>query len=87
MTASDPADIIDTAAVGQTLNVSTQQAITDLQRARTEQVNKESAARLAKQKADQAVARRAVQPADGGVASLTQAQQTFQDAAGASSTS
>src|SRR6185312_5678774 len=56
LTASDPADILSTAAAGQTLSVSSQQVFTNLQRARTEQVNKESAARLAKQKADTAVA-------------------------------
>src|ERR1700754_1556392 len=54
MTASDPADIINTAAAGQTLSLSSQQVITNLQRARTEQVNKQSAARLAKQNADTA---------------------------------
>ncbi len=50
--------------------------ITDLQRARTEQVNKESAARLAKQNADQAVvdAEASQQTA---VSALTEAQQTF----------
>jgi cell wall-associated NlpC family hydrolase len=78
VTAKDPADILDTAAVGQTLNVSTQQAIADLQRARTEQVNRESAARLAKQKADQSVVD-AQSSQDAAVASLTQAQQTFKD--------
>ncbi len=78
VTAKDPADIIDTAATGQTLNVSTQQAIADLQRARTEQVNRDSAARLAKQKADQAVVD-AQSSQDAAVASLTQVQHTFQD--------
>ncbi|BBZ28334.1 peptidoglycan endopeptidase RipA [Mycolicibacterium madagascariense] len=78
VTAKDPADILDTAAVGQTLNVSTQQAITDLQRARTERVNEESAARAAKQKADQALLD-AQSSQDAAVASLTQAQQTFKD--------
>ena len=50
--------------------------ITNLQRARTEQVNKESAARLAKQNADQAVvdAETSQQTA---VSALTEAQQTF----------
>jgi cell wall-associated NlpC family hydrolase len=76
VTAHDPADILDTAAVGQTLNVSTQQAITGLQRARTEQVNRDSAARLAKQKADRAVLD-AQSSQDAAVTSLTQAQQTF----------
>ena len=52
VTAADPSDIIDTVATGQTLYVSSQQVMTDLQRARTEQVNRESAARLAKQNAD-----------------------------------
>ncbi|HYO00688.1 MAG TPA: NlpC/P60 family peptidoglycan endopeptidase RipA [Mycobacterium sp.] len=76
VTAKDPADILDTAATGQTLNAGTQQAITALQRARTEQVNRDSAARLAKQKADQAVVD-AQSSQDAAVASLTQAQQTF----------
>lgn len=79
--ATDPADILDTTAVGQTLNVSTQQAIGDLQRARTEQVNRESAARLAKQKADQAVVD-AQGSQDAAVATLTQAQQTFKSQQG-----
>jgi cell wall-associated NlpC family hydrolase len=76
LTASDPSDILNTAATGQRLAVSTQQVISDLQRARTEQVNKESAARLAKQNADQAVidAEASQQTA---VSALTDAQQTF----------
>jgi peptidoglycan DL-endopeptidase RipA len=76
LTASDPADILSTAAAGQTLSVSAQQVITNLQRARTEQVNRESAARLAKQNADKAVtdAETSQQTA---VSALTQAQQTF----------
>jgi cell wall-associated NlpC family hydrolase len=78
LTASDPSDILDTAATGQTLAVSTQRVISDLQRARTEQVNKESAARLAKQNADQAVvdAEASQQTA---VSALTEAQQSFRD--------
>jgi peptidoglycan DL-endopeptidase RipA len=76
LTATDPADIINTAAAGQTLSVSSQQVITNLQRARTEQVNKESAARLAKQNADTAVAD-AEASQQTAVAALTQAQQTF----------
>jgi peptidoglycan DL-endopeptidase RipA len=76
LTAGDPADIISTAAAGQTLSVSSQQVITNLQRARTEQVNKESAARLAKQNADKAVAD-AEASQQTAVAALTQAQQTF----------
>jgi cell wall-associated NlpC family hydrolase len=76
LTASDPADILNTAAAGQTLSVSAQQVITNLQRARTEQVNKESAARLAKQNADQAVAD-AEASQQTAVSALTGAQQTF----------
>jgi cell wall-associated NlpC family hydrolase len=76
VTATDPADVINTAATGQTLSVSSQQLITNLQRARTEQANRESAARLAKQKADQAVID-AQGSQDSAVAALTDAQQTF----------
>jgi peptidoglycan DL-endopeptidase RipA len=54
--ATSPDDIIATAAAGQTLAASSRQVMDNLQRARTEQVNKESAARLAKQKADKAAA-------------------------------
>jgi cell wall-associated NlpC family hydrolase len=76
LTAKDPSDILDTATTAETLAVSTQRVISDLQRARTEQVNKESAARLAKQNADQAVidAEASQQTA---VSALTEAQQTF----------
>jgi peptidoglycan DL-endopeptidase RipA len=76
LTASDPRDILNTATTGEALAVSTQRVISDLQRARTEQVNKESAARLAKQNADQAVidAEASQQSA---VSALTEAQQTF----------
>lgn len=76
LTASDPADIARTAATGQTLAASTDKVIADLQRARTEQVNRESAARLAKQNADQA-ATNAQTSQDAAVAALQQAQQTF----------
>ncbi|WP_441959294.1 NlpC/P60 family peptidoglycan endopeptidase RipA [Mycolicibacterium houstonense] len=76
LTASDPADIVTTAAAGQTLTASTDKVITDLQRARTEQVNRESAARLAKQNADQATVD-AQTSQDNAVAALQQAQQTF----------
>lgn len=76
--ASTPEDIISTASANQALALSAEQVMTDLQRARTEQVNKESAARLAKQKADQAVvAAEASQTA--AVAALTEAQTTFRD--------
>jgi cell wall-associated NlpC family hydrolase len=76
VTATDPADILDTAATGQTLSLSSQQVIANLQRSRTEQVNRESAARLAKQKADQAVID-AQTSQDAAVTALTDAQKTF----------
>ncbi|MEV3904393.1 NlpC/P60 family peptidoglycan endopeptidase RipA [Mycobacterium sp. NPDC050551] len=76
LTASDPADVISTAATGQALSTSSQQVLANLQRARTEQVNRESAARLAKQKADDAAAAAQVSQ-DAAVTELTQAQGTF----------
>ncbi|OBK70357.1 NlpC/P60 family peptidoglycan endopeptidase RipA [Mycobacterium sp. 1274761.0] len=81
LTAADPADMIDTASAGQTLAASAQQVVADLQRARTEQVNKESAARLAKQKADQAAVD-AQSSQDAAVEALKSAQQTFKDQQG-----
>jgi peptidoglycan DL-endopeptidase RipA len=76
LTATDPADILDTAATGQALSLSSQKVMADLQRARTEQVNKESAARLAKQQADGAV-KAAEDSQTSAVDALTNAQQTF----------
>lgn len=76
LTATDPSDIIATASAGHTLAVSSRQVLDNLQRARTEQVNKESAARLAKQKADQAVAA-AQSSQDAAVAALTDTQRKF----------
>jgi peptidoglycan DL-endopeptidase RipA len=81
LTASDPADVLDTASAGQTLAASAQQVVVNLQRARTEQVNKESAARLVKQKADQATVD-AQTSQDAAVTALTSAQQTFKDQQG-----
>ncbi|WP_102140996.1 NlpC/P60 family peptidoglycan endopeptidase RipA [Mycobacterium hubeiense] len=76
LTAADPADVVETASASQTLSASAEQVMTNLQRARTEQVNRESAARLAKQKADQASAD-AQSSQDAAVSALKQAQQTF----------
>lgn len=76
LTAKDPADILGTAATGQALSLSSQNVMTDLARARTEQVNKESAARLAKQQADDAV-KAAETSQQSAVDALTNAQQTF----------
>ncbi|OBI33850.1 NlpC/P60 family peptidoglycan endopeptidase RipA [Mycolicibacter sinensis] len=76
LTATDPSEMIATAAAGRTLALSSQQALDNLKRARTEQLNKESAARLAKQKADQAVAD-AQSSQDAAVAALTETQRKF----------
>lgn len=76
LTAANPSEMIATAAAGQSLALSSQQALDNLKRARTEQLNKESAARLAKQKADQAVAD-AQSSQDAAVAALTDTQRKF----------
>jgi cell wall-associated NlpC family hydrolase len=76
LTAADPADALRTAAAGQAMAISSEQVMSDLQRARTDQVNRESAARLAKQDADNAAAA-AQSSQDAAVASLTEAQQVF----------
>lgn len=74
--AGNPDEIISGAAAGQAMALSSHQVLDNLQRARTEQVNRESAARLAKEKADQAVGA-AEASKDAAVSALTDAQQTF----------
>ena len=76
LTASSPEDIISTATAARTLSASSQNVMDNLQRARTEQVNKASAARLAKQKADKAAAD-AKASQDAAVAALTNSKQKF----------
>ena len=76
LTAASPDDMIATAAAGQALAASSQQVMDNLQRARTEQLNKDSSARLAKQKADKAVAD-AQSSQNAAVAALTAAQHKF----------
>jgi peptidoglycan DL-endopeptidase RipA len=76
LTAAGPDDMIATAAAGQALAASSQQVMDNLQRARTEQLNKDSSARLAKQKADKAVAD-AQSSQNTAVAALTSAQHKF----------
>jgi cell wall-associated NlpC family hydrolase len=76
LTATSPEDIIATEGAAQTLTASSQAVMDKLQRARTEQVNKESAARLAKQKADKAAAD-AKASQDGAVAALTDSKRKF----------
>ncbi|MGX9672393.1 NlpC/P60 family peptidoglycan endopeptidase RipA [Mycobacterium sp. HM-7] len=78
LTATDPGEMINTAATGQALTISSQEAIADLQRTRTELANRESTARLAKQKADQAV-KDAQTSQDDAVKALTDARTTFAD--------
>lgn len=76
LTAGDPGEVLKTAATGEALALSAQRALEQLQRARTELVNEESAARLAKQNADNAVVA-AQSSQDAAVGALTSAQQTF----------
>jgi cell wall-associated NlpC family hydrolase len=76
LTAASPDDMIATAAAGQALATSSQQVMDNLQRARTEQLNKDSSARLAKQKADKAVVD-AQSSQNAAVAALTSAQHKF----------
>jgi cell wall-associated NlpC family hydrolase len=76
LTARGPDDIIATAIAGRTLAVSSQRVLDNLLRARTEQVNRESAARLAKQRADRAAAD-AQSSQDAAVSALTNAQRKF----------
>jgi peptidoglycan DL-endopeptidase RipA len=76
LTAASPDDMIATAAAGKALAVSSQQVLDNLQRARTEQLNKDSSARLAKQKADKAVTD-AQSSQNAAVAALTSAQHKF----------
>jgi cell wall-associated NlpC family hydrolase len=78
LTASSPEDIIQTETAARTLTASSDAVMANLQRARTEQVNKESAARLAKQKADKAAAD-AKGSQDAAVAALTGSKSKFDE--------
>jgi peptidoglycan DL-endopeptidase RipA len=78
VSATSPEDVIATVSAGETLAISAKQTVADLQRARTEQVNRESAARAAEQKADHAAAD-AQRSQDEAVAALTDAQRQFGD--------
>lgn len=78
LTASNPDDIIATEAAARSLTASSQTVMAKLQRARTEQVNKESAARLAKQNADKAAAD-AKSSQDAAVAALINSRQKFDE--------
>ncbi|WP_201407178.1 NlpC/P60 family protein [Mycobacterium paraintracellulare] len=78
LTASSPDDIIATEAAAKSLTASSQTVMAKLQQARTEQLNKESAARLAKQNADKAAAD-AKSSQDAAVAALTNSRQKFDE--------
>ncbi|KZS62643.1 NlpC/P60 family peptidoglycan endopeptidase RipA [Mycobacterium ostraviense] len=78
LTAKSPEDIIAAATATRAMTASTQTVMANLQRARTERVNKESAARLAKQKADKAAAD-AKASQDAAVAALTDTQRKFDE--------
>jgi cell wall-associated NlpC family hydrolase len=78
LTATSPEDIIDTESASRTLTASSQTVMDNLQRARTEQVNKESAARRAKQKAEKAAAD-AKASQDAAVGALTNSKHKFEE--------
>lgn len=78
LTAKSPDDIIAAATAAKALVTSSQTVMAGLQRARTEQVNKESAARLAKQKADDAAAG-AKSSQDAAVAALIETWRKFDE--------
>ena len=76
LTARDPEDVVATVSAGQTLNLSFAQSLAALQRARTEQSNRDSAARAVEKRADDAVT--AAQHAqDSAVAELIDARKDF----------
>ena len=66
LTSTTPEDFIATASAGETLAISAKQTLNDLLRARTEQVNRESAARAAQQRGGPGGGRRPAQPGRGG---------------------
>jgi len=74
--ATNPDDVITTASANETFAMSAQQTFSNLQQARTNQLDKESAARAAQQKADQAATDAQRSMADA-VTALKDAQQQF----------
>ncbi len=76
--ARTPDEMISTATAGRTLALSSEQVMVGLERARTEAVNSDAAARQVKQKADRAV-KDARGSQDAAVAALTAAQETFRE--------
>lgn len=73
---ANPEDVLATAGAEQTLALASRRAVTDLQRARTEQANRASMARAAQQRAEGAAAD-AQRAQDAAVAAFTEAQQRF----------
>lgn len=78
LTARSPEDMIAAASAAQTMTTSSQAVMARLQRARTEQVNKESVARQAKQKAEKAAAD-AKASQDAAVAALSDTRRKFDE--------
>ncbi|MDP7735404.1 NlpC/P60 family peptidoglycan endopeptidase RipA [Mycobacterium paragordonae] len=78
LTARSPEEMIAAASAAQTMTTSSQAVMARLQRARTEQVNKESVARQAKQKADKAAAD-AKSSQDAAVAALGDTRRKFDE--------
>ena len=76
--ARTPDEMISTASASQTLVLSSQQVMNGLERARTDVVNKDASARLAKEKADQAVLD-AKSSQDAAVEALKSVQQKFRE--------
>ena len=76
LTARGPEDVMVTASAGQTLNLSFAQSLAALRRARTEQVDRDSAARAVEERADDAVAA-AQRAQDTAVAELIDARKDF----------
>ncbi|MCV6974109.1 NlpC/P60 family peptidoglycan endopeptidase RipA [Mycobacterium bourgelatii] len=76
LTAESPDDVIAAATASRSLAASSEAVMAHLRRVRTEQVNKESAARAAKQKADQAAAD-AKDSQDAAAAALVDTQRKF----------
>lgn len=78
LTARTPEDMIATASATRTLATGSEQVMANLQRARTEQINRESMARLAKEQADKAAAE-AEASQNNAVEALRAAQEKFRE--------
>ena len=81
LSATNPDDFIATASAGETLALSAQQTLKNLQQARAAQIDKEAAAQAAQQNADQAAAD-AQRSQDDAVSALKEAQRQFAEEKG-----